>query len=125
MSLLLPSEFDALGALEMGGIPLATAIALTTGKPLCFIRKEAKTYGTCQIAEGFNFKGKYLVLIEDVITTGGQVIESAKMLRDQGAEIDQVICVIDRSEGQHKLLNENGINVRALFTMEELKRTKA
>ena len=67
---LLPKDFDLLGAMEMGGLPIATAIALQTGKEMVFIRKKSKEYGTCKFAEGPGLKGKKICMIEDVITTG-------------------------------------------------------
>ena len=105
----------------MGGIPIATALALKTGIPMVFVRKEAKEYGTCKFAEGPSIKDKTVLLVEDVITTGGQVLTSAQDLRSLGAKISFVICVIDRSEGQTDKLAQAGLKHRALFTMEELK----
>lgn len=116
-----PKETDYLGALEMGGIPIATAISLEIGVPVVFVRKTAKEYGTCKFAEGPAIKGKRLTLIEDVITTGGQVVISCNDLRGEGAEISQVLCVIDRSEGQTQKIREAGLELQALFTMAELK----
>ena len=118
---LIPSTTDYLGALEMGGIPIATALSLQTGIPVVFVRKEAKEYGTCKFAEGPAIKGKNLTLIEDVITTGGQVVLSCQDLRSEGAIVDTVLCVIDRSQGQSEKMKEAGITHRALFTMAELK----
>ena len=118
---LLPNEFDLLGAMEMGGIPIATAIALKTGKEMVFVRKEAKAYGTCKFAEGPDIKGKKICLIEDVITTGGQVVISTNMLREEGATVTDVVAVIDRSLGDHSKLNGAGLGLRALFTMDQLK----
>jgi orotate phosphoribosyltransferase len=118
---LLPSEFDLLGAMEMGGIPIATAISLKTGRPMVFIRKEAKKYGTCKFAEGPDIKGKKICLIEDVITTGGQVVISSQMLRDQGAIVTDVVSVIDRSLGDHSRLQGAQLKLTSLFTMEQLK----
>jgi orotate phosphoribosyltransferase len=121
LAALVPSGTDYLGALEMGGIPVATAISLETGIPVVFVRKEPKEYGTCKFAEGPDIKGKKLTLIEDVITTGGQVVTSSEDLRKEGALIDDVICVIDRSEGQTEKLVKAGLRHHALFTMAELK----
>ena len=109
------------GALEMGGIPVATALSLITGIPVVFIRKEAKDYGTCRFAEGPAIKNKKVCLIEDVITTGGQVVISTNDLRKEGAVIDTVLCVIDRSGGKTEKLKETGLTHKALFTMDELK----
>lgn len=121
MASLIPDGVDYLGALEMGGIPIATAISLKTGIPVVFVRKEAKEYGTCKFAEGPAIKGKRLCLIEDVITTGGQVLISAKDLRSEDAIIDHVLCVIDRSEGKTEKIKEAGLELRPLYTMAELK----
>jgi orotate phosphoribosyltransferase len=121
---MIPAGTDYLGALEMGGIPIATAISLETGIPVVFVRKEAKEYGTCKFAEGPAIKGKKLTLIEDVITTGGQVVTSANDLRGDGAIIEHVLCVIDRSEGQTAKIEQAGLKHLALFTMAELKPAK-
>lgn len=118
---LLPKEYDLLGALEMGGIPIATAIALETGNNVVFVRKEAKEYGTAKFAEGPDINGKKICLIEDVVTSGGQLIISADMLRKEGAIIEDAVCVIDREAGGKKALSDIGIELRALFTMSELK----
>jgi orotate phosphoribosyltransferase len=118
----LPAGIDYFGALEMGGIPIATAISLQAGVSVIFVRKEAKGYGTCKFAEGPPIAGKRLLLIEDVITTGGQVATSARELREGGAIIDTVFCVIDRSQGTAQALDDAGLRLRALFTMEELKK---
>ena len=118
---LVPSDTAYLGALEMGGIPVATALSLQTGLPVVFVRKTAKEYGTCKFAEGPSIKGKKLTLIEDVITTGGQVVTSCKDLRSEGAIIDTVLCVIDRSEGQTQKITDAGLRLMPLFTMAELK----
>lgn len=119
---LLPKDFDLLGAMEMGGIPIATALALETGKEMVFIRKEAKEYGTCRFAEGPEIKGKTICIVEDVITTGGQVVISTDMLRKEGAIIKDVVAVIDRSLGDHSRLNGADLKLKSLFTMEELKK---
>lgn len=120
MKSLIPAGTQALAALEMGGIPIATALSLATGIPCVFVRKEAKEYGTCQFAEGLDVKGLKLCVIEDVITTGGQVIISSKDLRSMGAQITDVLCVIHRGGGEEKL-REAGLRLQALFNMEDLK----
>lgn len=121
MAALIPEGTQALAGLEMGGIPIATAISLETGLPVVFIRKEAKEYGTCQFAEGLNINGLNLCLIEDVITTGGQVIMSTKDLRTAGAKVTNVLCVIHRGDGSEEKLQNAQLNLKALFTMNELK----
>lgn len=121
MAPLIPKETEVLAALEMGGIPIGTALSLETGIPCVFVRKEAKTYGTCKIAEGLDVFNKRVCVIEDVITTGGQVIESTALLRGQGAQIDSVLCVIHRGKNTDNL-DEINLKLSPLFTMEELKK---
>ena len=121
---LIPKETELLGALEMGGIPLATILALKTGLPITFVRKKAKDYGTQKFAEGPELKGRNVCLIEDVITTGGQIVESATDLRSLGAIVKNVLCVIDRSEGQTEKISSCGLTYQALFTMAELKNSR-
>jgi len=121
MTELIPSECEVLAGLEMGGIPIATAISLQSNLPCAFIRKKAKDYGTKKVNEGADINGKNIVIIEDVITSGGQVILSAKDLREAGANILCCICVINRQQGGSEALSEAGIPLISLFTMEELK----
>lgn len=122
MAELITDDYDLLAGLEMGGIPLATAISMVTGKPVIFVRKEAKKYGTAKLAEGSDINNKRLLVIEDVITSGGQVVISAQDLRDRGAIITNAICVIDRESGGAQALKDSNINLKPLFTMSEIKR---
>jgi orotate phosphoribosyltransferase len=118
---LVPPETEALAGLEMGGIPIATVLSQLTGIPVLFVRKTAKQYGTCKFAEGGEVAGRKLVIVEDVVTSGGQIIESANALRAEGAEIIRVLCVIDRQSGGVENLAASDLELRALFTMMELK----
>ena len=120
MSGLLTEGIDALAGLELGGVPLATICSQICGLPTLFVRKQAKSYGTCRLAEGGPVAGQRLAIIEDVITSGGQVIESAGSLREQGAEIALVLCVIDREAGGRENLAEAGLQMSSLFTMTQL-----
>lgn len=122
MKALIPAGTEVLAGLEMGGIPVATALSLETGLPAVFVRKSAKSYGTSRIAEGLeSLKGKNVCIIEDVITTGGQVVLSAEDLRKEGALIKNVICVISRQQGGEANLEKAGLNMLSLFTQAELK----
>jgi len=125
MAPMIPAGTEALAGLEMGGIPLATALSLETGIECCFVRKAAKEYGTCKLAEGNEIEGKVLCVVEDVITTGGQVILSSDGLRKAGAQVEHVLCVIDREAGGSAKLAAEGLALRSLFTMSELKAASA
>lgn len=118
---LLPGEgVDALAGLELGGVPLAVAASQVSGIPTLFVRKQAKEYGTCRLAEGGEIEGQRLAVFEDVVTSGGQVIESCAALRKLGAEIVTVLCVIDREAGGREALGKHGLTLRPLFSMSEL-----
>lgn len=117
----LPEGVQALAGLELGGVPLATVASQVCGLPTLFVRKQAKTYGTRGLAEGGELSGKRIAIIEDVITSGGQVIASAKELRSQGAEIVVVLCVIDREAGGRDNLASEGLTLSSLFSMSGLK----
>ena len=95
---LLPDDTDLLGGLEMGGIPIVTVLSAKARVPALFVRKQAKTYGTCKVAEGpAVVDGRRVTLIEDVITTGGAVRDATHALRRAGAVVEIVVCAIDRS----------------------------
>ena len=116
-----PGGIDALAGLEMGGIPIATMLSQLTGLPLLLVRKKAKEYGTCKIAEGGPVAGRRLLIVEDVVTSGGAILDAAKALREEGAELAQVICVIDRESGGPANLAKVQLDLKPLFTMTELK----
>jgi orotate phosphoribosyltransferase len=121
LAALVPAGTEALAGLELGGVPIATVLSQITGIPAFFVRKEAKTYGTCQLAEGGTIDGRRLTVVEDVVTSGGQVVTSCGDLRERGAIVDHALCVIDRESGGPEALAAVGVELRPLFTMTELK----
>lgn len=118
---LIPEGTELLAGLEMGGIPLATMLGQLTGIETVFVRKKPKEYGTRQFAEGNDVSGKRVVIIEDVITSGGQLLLSAADLREAGAQITDAVAVIDRESGGISAAQEIGIDLQCVFTMSELK----
>ncbi len=116
-----PAGTRALAGLEMGGIPLAVALSRETGLPARFVRKQAKEYGTCNLAEGGPVEGLPVLIVEDVITSGGQVIESAAELRERGALVTHVLCAIDRESGGRERLAEAGLDLIPLLSMSQLR----
>jgi orotate phosphoribosyltransferase len=121
LAALVPAGVDAVAGLELGGIPLATMVSQLTGLPAFFVRKRAKEYGTRRLAEGGDVAGRRLAVVEDVVTTGGQLLESCAALREEGADIAAVLCVIDREQGGRENLAAQGLGLRALFTAADLR----
>jgi orotate phosphoribosyltransferase len=121
---LIPEGTEVLAGLEMGGIPLATALSLETGIPCAFIRKKAKKYGTEKFAEGLEIEGKRVLVIEDVVTPGGHMLRSTDDLRNAGALVSDALCVIIRGRTSSAFY-EKHLNLKGLFTLEELKYSPA
>jgi orotate phosphoribosyltransferase len=117
---LIPPGIEILAGLELGGVPIATALSLRTGLPAVFVRKQAKSYGTCQLAEGAEIAGRCLLIVEDVVTSGGQVVTSCEELRRAGATVEHVLCVIDRQAGGKDALAGATLALRSLFTRADL-----
>lgn len=116
----LPDGTQLLGGLELGGVPIATIVSSLTGLPSLFVRKQAKEYGTCKLAEGPDVSGRRITLIEDVITTGGAVRDATRALRELGAVVEVVVCAIDRSpEGENPLADVD-LEVRSVLTRADL-----
>jgi orotate phosphoribosyltransferase len=122
---LIPEGTDLLGGLEMGGIPIATVVSARSRLPALFVRKQAKSYGTCKLAEGPEVAGRRVTLIEDVITTGGAVRDATMALREAGATVETVVCAIDRSPGSDNPLADLGLEIRAVLTKAELDAVRA
>jgi orotate phosphoribosyltransferase len=117
---LVPPDVEVLAGLELGGVPIATAVSLHSKIPVVFVRKRPKEYGTKKIVEGIDITGRRVCVIEDVVTTGGQVIESAGELRKLGAQVDSVLCVIVREKKASQNLAGVGLTLKALFAMDDL-----
>ncbi len=118
---LLPEQVDTVAGLELGGVPLATVVSQLSGLPALFVRKQAKTYGTCRLAEGGEVAGRRLAVIEDVISAGGQVVASCRALRERGAEIVVVLCVLDRESGGAANIAAEGLKLRSALTLTQLR----
>jgi orotate phosphoribosyltransferase len=114
------AKVDRIAGAELGAVPLAAATAMASGKPCLFIRNQKKEYGTSKQLEGVLNAGDTVLIVEDVLTTGGQVIEAAKTLKDAGAKIDRIVAVIDRMEGARENIEAAGYAFEALFTTADL-----
>ena len=117
---LIPKETEVLAGLEMGGIPIVTMLSHISSLPCSFIRKEAKKHGTCRYSEGAELLNRKILLIEDVVSSGGAIIDAASMLRNDGVEVTKALCVIDRETGGFEKLQEIGVELISLFKQSEI-----
>lgn len=120
MARFVPPGTEALVGLELGGIPLAVAVSATSRVPAAFLRRERKSYGTCRQIEGYPVEGRRVVLIDDVVRSGSQVLRAAAVLRQLGVRVAIAICVLDRDLGGRERLAEDEIVLRSLLTTADL-----
>lgn len=116
---LIPKEAEVLAGLEMGAIPLVTLLGYKLQIPIAFIRKEAKKYGTCNYAEGADLLGKKVVLIEDIVSSGGAVIEALEKFKQDGISVIAILCVIDRNLGGREAVENYDIPFSSLFNQND------
>lgn len=115
-----PADAQRLAGPELGAVPLAASAAMQCGKPCIFVRNQKKEYGSARQIEGVYNAGEKIVLIEDIVTSGGQVVEAAASLKDAGLTVLKVIVVIDREEGGRQAIEAAGLKFDALFTTSDL-----
>jgi orotate phosphoribosyltransferase len=113
-------DTDRIAGAELGAVPLAAAAGMAANKPFVFIRNQKKDYGTAKQIEGVLEPGDHVMIVEDVLTTGGQVLEAVKSLQDAGAKIERIVAVIDRLEGARENIEKAGIVFESLFTSRDL-----
>lgn len=116
----IPAGTSRLAGAELGGIPLVSAASMASGIPCIFIRNQKKEYGTAKQLEGVLVQGDNVVIVEDVATTGGQALEAAKVIQEQGGIVTRIIATIDRMEGARENIEANKIAFESLFTVKEL-----
>jgi len=101
-------------------VALAAAASLESGKPWLIIRNSKKGYGTGKMIEGILEPGDVVLLVEDIATTGGQVLEAAEILTEAGAKVDRIVCVIDRKQGARENIEAAGYLFESILTKEDL-----
>jgi orotate phosphoribosyltransferase len=116
----IPADCERLAGPELGAVPLATAVSLASGLPFVIVRKGSKGYGTSRLIEGAFQPGERVLLIEDVISTAGEALRSAAVLRDAGVVVSRVLAVIDREQDGRANLEAVGLELDALFMLGEL-----
>ena len=117
---LVPKETQRLAAPELGAVLLGGAVSMESGLPLVLVRKEPKGYGTSKQIEGRFEPGERVTVIEDVVTTGGDSLRSAQVLRDAGIEVIHLVVVLDRGEGGEENIQAAGIPYSPLFRIADL-----
>ena len=105
---------------ELGGVALAAATAMETGKNWIIIRQSRKNHGTSKLIEGILKPDDTVLLVEDVATTGGQVLEAAKVITEAGANVKKIVCVIDRKQGASEAITQAGYKFESILTKDDL-----
>ncbi len=113
-------DADIIAGAELGGVALAAATSLAANKPFIIVRNAKKDYGTSKMMEGTLPAGARVLLVEDIATTGGQVLEAAKVIIDAGSTVTKIICTIDRMEGARENIESAGFEFGALLNKEDL-----
>jgi orotate phosphoribosyltransferase len=116
----LPSDTQRVAGTVLGAVPLAVAVSLRSGLPSVLVRPETKDHGTAKRVEGQLDRGDRVVLLEDVVTTGGAALEALAALRDAGAEPILILAVVDREEGGAAAFGEARVAYRPLYTRTQL-----
>src|SRR5437763_2659407 len=105
---------------ELGAVALAAAASLASGLPFLIVRKAAKEYGTAKRLEGAYEEGECVCLVEDVVTSGGALLESVQALREAGLTVRTAVCVVDREEGGIDALARHAVRLRPIFRASEV-----
>jgi orotate phosphoribosyltransferase len=117
--------FDVLAGPELGAVAIVAAVSLLYGKPFLIVRKGEKGYGTGKALEGHAVPGQRVVMIEDVVTSGGAAIMATQRLREAGLDVPVLLCVVDREEGGRDQIETQKLAFDSLFTATSLGIKKA
>jgi orotate phosphoribosyltransferase len=118
-----PPGTELLAGLELGGVPLAAMMSQVTGLPTRFVRKQPKEYGTRLQVEGGEIDSRRVAVVEDVVTSGGAVVDGVDALRAGGAIVESAVCLILRDETAVDRLAGHGIELRSAFTLAEIEQS--
>jgi orotate phosphoribosyltransferase len=114
------SDAVRLASPELGAVALAAAASLASGLPFLIVRKQAKEYGTSKRIEGVYEQGECVCVVEDVVTSGGALLQSVQALREAGLLVHTAVCVVDREEGGVDALARGAVSLRPLFRIGEI-----
>ena len=113
-------SFHSLVSVPTGGLVVAASLATEIVKPLIYVRKQAKEHGTGKAVEGVTCQDMKLLMIEDVVTSGGSVINAIKSIKEEKMVITDVCAIVDRMEGATEALLAEGINLHSLLTINDI-----
>ena len=113
-------EAELLAGPELGAVPLAAATSMEAGLPFVIVRKAAKDYGTANRLEGVYAAGQRVCVVEDVVTSGGALLDAVAALREAELDVCAAICVVDREEGGAEAIAAAGVAFHPLFTSSDL-----
>lgn len=116
----LPPGTDGVVGVALGGVPLAVALSAVSGIRASFYRPQPKTYGSCRQIEPALAAGSRVVLVDDVVRSGAQVLRAAETLSKADAKVVAAVCVLDRELGGRQQLAKHGIELRSLLTPASL-----
>ena len=108
-------NFDSIVSVPTGGLVIASALAIETVKPLIYVRSKPKDYGTLKMIEGKILQGMTVLMIDDVATTGGSVVNAIKSLKDANISIKDAYVMVNRMEGAHKALEDLGVKLHSIL----------
>jgi len=112
--------YEKIAGVALGAVPIAVAVSLETDLRYIMVRKEVREHGTQKPFEGELVRGEKVLFVEDVVTTGGTLVKAILDLREKGAVIDRVVCVVDRQEGGQESLSGIGVSLYSLLTAKDL-----
>ena len=112
--------YDLIAGMELGAVPLIVALSLETNIPYVIIRKDKRGHGTGKQIEGGDVKGKKVLIIEDVTTSGGSVIKTIQILREAKALVDEVLVVVDRETGAEEKLKNIDVSFIPLLSVSDI-----
>lgn len=117
-------DHDLLAGMELGAVPLVVALALKTDIPYVIIRKEKREHGTGKQIEGGDVNRKRVLIVEDVTTSGGSVVKTIQILRENNAQVKKVLTVVDRESGTREQLQKLKVDFIPLITISEILKNK-
>jgi orotate phosphoribosyltransferase len=113
-------NFDSLASVPTGGLVIASALAMETVKPLIYVRTKPKEHGTTKSIEGKIHQGMKVLMIDDVATTGGSMLNSIKLLKEAGTVVIDAYVILNRLEGAEKILDSEGVKMHQLTDIIEI-----